>query len=123
MKRKCVRTFVLFCALICLMGASSVSFDAGQPNPNPGGVLQKLEGKGTYVVDPGEIFLNLTYNAKDTTSKQISYNQATSANGKWDKTLDLVKGNYDCYGHMLTADIKTGNNVFTRSPVVNATVK
>ena len=68
MKRQFAGIVLFLPLLACLLGASSVAFNAGQPNPNPGNKLTILEGKGTYVVDPKENFGDINFIAVDTKS-------------------------------------------------------
>ena len=132
----------LICALVCVMGAgpgatpnagvaastSSLSFDAGQPQANPGGVAQILSATGTYTVDPAETFSNITYYSRNTGTKQKSSILATAANNKWNAKLGLVPGNYDSWGGMATTVNATGAvNVILNpnppAPNFNSTVK
>jgi hypothetical protein len=53
--------------------------------------------------------------AQETTTKQISGNAANLNMGKWDKTLDVVAGTYDCWAYLYTVNKQTGKINKTQS--------
>lgn len=123
MMRKFAKLAVLFFMLMCLMGAGTVTFDAGQPNPNPGGLLQVLEGKGTYGPGQMETVGRVDMEVKETTTLTNSAKQANLKAGKWDCTINLVKGTYDVWATIETVDNK--GVIITKSclPVKGVVVK
>ena len=104
MKRKLVRSVLLLCGLFCVMGADSISFNAGQPNPNPGGMKNLIEANGTYTLDPGHMYACSTFTADDGVKSTFT----TSANnGTWTLiATPLPAGTYDCYASLVVNDGK-----------------
>ena len=121
MKRRVVCLAMFVPLLACLMGASSIDFAAGQPNPNPGGVLQSLEGKGSYVVDPTETFGKVFFQSIDTKTTQSATIGANANNGTWDSKLALMPGNYDSWATLYT--VKNGGAILLKTKTVNVNVK
>jgi RNA polymerase sigma factor (sigma-70 family) len=113
---------LLLCAVVCIMGASTITYDAGQPAPNPGGKASSLDAKGTYALDPNEVLVDVVHIAYETKLKQATAKGANAANGKWDCNMSLVAGNYDCEGKLTTRNAQM--QFFTAyTGTVNVTVK
>lgn len=135
MKRR-LTCFAMFLPLLaCLMApdtgglpggelaASSIAFDAGQPAPNPGGVAQMLEGKGTFAVDPAETFAAINFRAKDTKGTKQTYLVVAATNqAKWSGTLMVFASNYDSSAQLFTKD-KAGMTLAYNTGIVNVNVK
>lgn len=123
MTHRLIRFGLALPVLVCLLGASSMSFNANQPFPNPNKVGQLLEGKGTYTVDPAETFVETTFYAQNTKTKQNSDIGTINAKGKdWEGLLQLAVGNYDAWG-MITTKNKGGVYVYNYTTIVNVDVK
>ncbi len=122
MKRKFAGVALFACTLACVMGASSITFNQGQPVPNPKGAKQILSAAGTYAVDPAETFVTVTYNAENTATNQLAGVAATANNGNWNATLSLVAGKYDNWGTLYTTNNATGATVKTLTATVTSTV-
>lgn len=100
MKRKLAKVALLFLMLMCLMGASSIDWDAKSPT-NPAKL--KINGTGPYTVDPSHTFISI---AMWSTIGNLSYDeQATTANGKWDATETVFQaGTYKCWASLYVTD-------------------
>ncbi len=122
MKRQFVGIALFLPLLACLMGASSITFGANQPVPNPGGKAGTIEGKGTYVVDPLENFGTITFAVHDTKLKQTTLVTANAKAGAWDSILsNLGAGNYDAVGQLDT--VNKGQPVYNYTKTVNVNIK
>ena len=122
MKRKLVQIALFLPLLACLMGASTIDFDAGQPVPNPGGAPSTLEGKGPFAVDPMETLMSVNFNASLVGGMQSTTGLAATNQGKWSGSLLVAAGKYESFGALVTKD-KAGTIVITFSKKVVVTVK
>jgi hypothetical protein len=122
--RKLAGTALLLALLVCTMGASTISFDAGQPVPNPGGVASLVTATGTFVEAANEKCLTAAFHAKEVNTNQQAFKQANFniPMKKWDGDLNLVAGSYDFWALMAYGD-QNGNVQFAKSAVVNKKVK
>lgn len=102
MIRKFAPPLFLACCVACVMGAGTITYDKGQPNPNPKGAKGVLEGAGTYTVPAGETLVKVEHYATEPTLKQTTIGTAGTANGKWNNTMGIVAGIYDCEGRITT---------------------
>lgn len=124
MKRQFVGIALFLPLLACLLGASSNAFDAGQPTPNPGGAAQRLQGKGTYVLDPNQFYVGTSFSAVDTKgTKQLYVVNLTPNMNKWDGTLQLFASNYNSFGTLVTFDPVTNGVTAFKTATVNKDVK
>lgn len=124
MKSKLIKIVLFLPLLACLMGAT-IAFDAGQPNPNPGGMANFVEGKGTFTLGANEKLDGITFRATDTKSgQQVQQPKTTVDMTKmtWDATLKLVPGNYDIESIMFYKNA-IGTSMFAVTGVVNKNVK
>jgi RNA polymerase sigma factor (sigma-70 family) len=125
-KRKSAGTALLVALLICTMGASTISFDDKQPNPNPGGKQFLLEGKGTYNVDApaeqGPMHM-LMVSTRQVPGGFSANTGPKFGNGKWDASMELAPGTYKVSTHMVTMDIKTMQPRLAETKTVEVTVK
>lgn len=119
--RKLAGTALLLTFLVCTMGASSIDFDKGQPNPNPGGKQFILEGKGPVVIDPNELFTGISFVAVIGT--QAATNPGAKNNQTWSSNLILALNTYDSFAVLLTKDAKTGLTIINKTKTVTVTVK
>lgn len=103
MKSKLGSFCLLLTAIVCLTGADSISYNAGQPNPNPGGVPSSIEANGTYTLDSGHTLSAVSFTADN---GKISVSETPSAsNGAWElKSVLLNKGTYDCTAQLAVDD-------------------
>ena len=122
MRRKLFGIALTLLGLVCLMGADTIAWNAGQPNPNPGGNLNELEGAGTFAVDPNNKFSSLTLNRQVPGQFLVVMSNANTANGNWNSTqTNVAAGNYDTWGELVTTK---GLQVFvTKTAIVNVNVK
>lgn len=95
----------------CLLGADSISFNQGQPNPNPGGAANTLEGKGQYAVDPANTFSSLLFIAEYTPNGQQTSISAIRKGADWNNNLILAAGNYLSWGELKT--LNNGNPLYS----------
>jgi hypothetical protein len=121
MKRRLIN-FALFVPLLaCLLGADSIGWAAGQPNPNPGGANGTVEGKGPYAVDPANTFGGVTFYARQQGVKLPSFKAANANKGNWDALINnLGPGTYDCWAQLDTTDPNSNIiSTFTKISTVN----
>ncbi len=103
MKRKALGSVMVAVALACLMGASTISFDAGQPTPNPRGGPGTIQAKGTYSLDPGHSVSGISFTTDDGST-------AVSDTAKWGAgtwttgVLTSAKGNLTCTAELTVDD-------------------
>lgn len=122
MLRRVLCSFGFLFALVCLLGADSITHTVSTPNPM--GAANMISGSGNYTVDPANLFDSVYYYGKNTATKQQSAIKAnTPGGGAWDGKRALVAGNYDTWGSLTTKD-KNGNYIITDStPVKNDNIK
>jgi hypothetical protein len=125
-KTSLIRAALFLPLLACLLGASSISFDAGHPNPNPNGTPQVMDGAGDWVLDKTETLDDCINFAVNTKTKQISGIQAGLSHAKtgntWNAQLSLTAANYDTYANLYTIDAQ-GNALQAKTKVENRNVK
>jgi hypothetical protein len=104
MKRKLVNIAIFLPLLACLMGAGTIDWAAGQPNPNPGGAKETVEGKGSFAIGLGDTLLGIELWALK--GQFFDSGTATVNAPNWDKTLKLSSGagDYDCHAQIVTED-------------------
>jgi hypothetical protein len=119
-----VLRFALVIAIVpFLLGADSITINTATPNPN--NTPQTVKEDGTYTLT--DDFASLSGMAKNTKTMQINQIGATvgkdgQGNLTWTATLQVVAGNYDCYGMLGTKD-NNGKLTFIASPAINVNVK
>lgn len=126
MKRN-IESAVLCGAVLLTLGAA-VALAAGgdtitevNVTPNPGGAASTVQGSGTYTLGKNNAFRNVYFKAQNTGSKQLNSNAAAAAMGNWKGTLDVVAGNYNCWGTLYSQNGNTLN--ITSSNTINVNVK
>jgi hypothetical protein len=126
-KRKLAGTALLLALLVCTMGASTISFDEKQPNPNPGGKQFVLEGKGTYKVDVpaerGPMHMLMTVTRKNAPGGFSANTGPKFGNGKWDASMELAPGTYKVITNMVTVDVNTKQPRLAETAEVEVVVK
>lgn len=125
------RTFAILLAvlLVGVMGNGGtgmvqdpwIKFDNGSPNGNkPGGVANRLEGKGTYDTGGG-VAISVTLFASQPPLFSSNY-KADYLNGNWGATMPLAPGAYKCGAGMTTTTNGT-DRIYTFNDDVDVTVK
>jgi hypothetical protein len=81
----------------------SISFDPGQPTPNPGGQAAKISASGSYITLPGHSQQGVSFTADQQGIFQTW--AATAANGQWNRSpVGIPAGTYDCQAEMNVDD-------------------
>lgn len=95
--RRVLVNMILFAAIVAILcGANQLTYTSTTV------VKGFLTGDGGYTLDGGFTLVMINLYAKDTKTKQTTYNQATidSQNQTWTKKLSLQKANYDTWAEM-----------------------
>ena len=102
MMRKLVRSVLLLGGLVCVMGADSIDYNAGQPNPNPGGVANKIEANGTYALDPGHTLSSIVFICDDGIASNFT---ATATKATWSvPPVGINASTYKCTAQLYIND-------------------
>lgn len=130
MKHRVLAAVALTILILCALGSGPVAdpgiiapagpwikFDSGSPNGNkPGGVANRLEGKGTYDTGGG-VVVSLDFAASQ--GKFNAVQNADYLNGNWGATMKLVPGQYLVAAVMTTTtDGKNQINSVTDAGIV-----
>lgn len=103
MKRKFVSMILMLCSLVFVLGADSISYNAGQPNPNPGGMKNTIEANGTYTLDTGHTLSSISFIADDGSISTSA--TADTKGGQWKlSSLNVNAGTYKCTARLYVDD-------------------
>src|SRR5262249_39559493 len=123
MTRRVLRFAFVIAIVPFLLGADAITITDATPNPNK--QPQTVKEDGTYTLS--DTFASLAGLAKNTKTMQLNQIGATigkdnQGNLTWTATLQVVAGNYDCYGMLGTKD-NNGKMSFIASTAINVDVK
>ena len=83
-------------------GVDAITFDAGQPTPNPGGAAGKISASGAYTLAPGHDMAAVSFTVSD--GLPTSY-ASQAANNKWSNGPESPgAGTYDCQAQLSLND-------------------
>ncbi len=103
MRRKLLGVAFTLLALVCLTGASTISYNAGNPVPNPGGVANKLSADGTYTLDAKHKLSSIQLQAQDGFLGSVF--PATTTATTWSTgVVSLNAGTYKCTAQLFVDD-------------------